>query len=39
LLSLISISFRAFISDAEISEVPPDLFMLILPNVALGVES
>jgi hypothetical protein len=31
-------SFLALISDAEISEAPLDLFILILPNVALGVE-
>jgi len=31
-------SFLALISDAEISEAPPDLFILILPIVALGVE-
>jgi len=31
-------SLLALISDAEISDAPPDLFILILPIVALGVE-
>jgi hypothetical protein len=31
-------SFLALISDAEISDAPPDLFILILPKIALGVE-
>ena len=31
-------SFLVLVSDAEISETTPDLFILILPIVALGVE-